>query len=162
MPSIPTTVPVVVLSALTGAVLALGAQRVPAQPSGPESLAVTEAEQPAYTFQDGKLTARLLLDPASVGASAATMTRLTALSGAGAPEHTHDGDELVYVLSGTASARVGQTSYELSPGMAMRVPANTPHEFAAAEQEGALEVLVIYAPGGAEQRFTKGERVQGD
>ena len=149
-----------VATLLVGVGLGLGTQRVLAQGAANRALVVSEASQPTYALQDGKLLAQILLDEASVGATAASMTRLTASPGASAPEHTHDGDELVYVIRGRAITRVGDETHELSAGMALRIPQGTPHELEVPEQDGALEVLVIYAPPGAEQRFEAGAIVE--
>ncbi len=150
------TVTLSALSALVGASLALGATQVLADTSPTPTHVVSTADQPTYALQDGKLLAQILLDEASVGGTAASMTRLVAHPGATAPEHTHDGDELVYVLHGRAITQLGETTYELGEGMAMRIPQGTSHSLTVPQQDTPLEVLVIYAAAGAEQRFKAG------
>jgi len=147
--------PLMVLSAALGATVALGARQVLAA-DAPAAVVLSTVDQPIYALQDGKLRAQILLDEASSGATAASMTRLVAQPGAGAPEHTHDGDELVYVLHGRAVTTVGQTTHELTQGMAMRIPKGAHHTLTVPEQDSPLEVLVIYATPGAEQRFKAG------
>ncbi len=48
--------------------------------------------------------------------------------GGSAPRHTHDGEEIGYVLEGTAIAEVeGQVPRELKAGDTFFIPPNTPH-----------------------------------
>ena len=146
-------------SMMVGAGLALGIRQGLAEEPAAKAYVVSVASQPIYALQDGKLLARILIDEASVGATAASMTMLTASPGANAPEHSHDGDELVYVIAGHAITRLAGATHELSEGMAMRIPRGMAHELFVPQQDSPLEVLVIYAIPGAEQRFKAGEMV---
>jgi quercetin dioxygenase-like cupin family protein len=49
--------------------------------------------------------------------------------GAGIPLHTHNVDEVVLVLAGTASFRLGDEEFELAAGDATWVAAGVPHRF---------------------------------
>jgi quercetin dioxygenase-like cupin family protein len=41
--------------------------------------------------------------------------------------HSHDSDELYYLLEGTATVRVGEETSEMSPGDLLRIPPNEVH-----------------------------------
>jgi len=47
--------------------------------------------------------------------------------GAIAPVHTHDEEQLGYVVSGTCEFTDGETHWELGPGDCYHAPAGTPH-----------------------------------
>lgn len=50
-------------------------------------------------------------------------------AGCGAlPRHTHEVDQLYYVLSGTMQVRLGHDEAEATPGSLVYIPAGTPHE----------------------------------
>ncbi len=61
--------------------------------------------------------------------------------GGTAPRHTHPGEELVYVLDGTATFDMaGQPTISLRPGDAFFIPANTPH---VAKNTGTVPVRLL-------------------
>ncbi|MBL8742153.1 MAG: cupin domain-containing protein [Myxococcales bacterium] len=74
-------------------------------------------------------------------------------AGAAIPEHEHTEWELLSVLSGGGSMRVGGAERTLSAGEQIAIPAKTKHAFNA----GTARTVVVqsYAPAGAEQRFKK-------
>jgi quercetin dioxygenase-like cupin family protein len=48
--------------------------------------------------------------------------------GAHLPPHTHDVEEALTVLEGTALSQIGDEKYELQPGDAVLLPANVTHQ----------------------------------
>jgi len=112
----------------------------------------------SYALQDGKLRVRILIDRERLGAEGAALSLLTAHPGAGTPLHEHVGsDEIVVVLEGTAKMLLGDVRLTLAPGSAFHIPAGTKHSMAV--ETDVLRVVQVYAPGGPEQRFKKGEAV---
>ena len=61
-------------------------------------------------------------------------------------EITHaDLDVLVHVLGGGGTLTVRGEARDLVGGMAVRLPAGTPHDFAAGEGEGGEDLVLFYA-----------------
>ena len=92
---------------------ALIAQATPAVPAAPSPLKRTMLQTKALVSNPGReaITAKAEL---SVGGTA--------------PRHSHSGEEIGYVLQGTAIAEVeGQPDRVLKAGDAFFVPPNTPH-----------------------------------
>ncbi len=117
----------------------------------------------AKTFRspDGLATIELLLEPPSGGAS--YLGRAVFLPGARSSVHQHpESEELVYVLSGSGTMTLGDTTLTVEKGMALRIPAGVIHSFIVGGEE-PMEIVQVYSPGGPEQRFraweqqTKGE-----
>lgn len=135
----------------------------PSSPPGadpPRPHTVAAADQPTYLLQDGRLGVQILLDSASAGTQDAALSLLTARDGAAAPEHTHDAAEVVYVLEGRAKMTVDGTAFEVGPGDAFYIPAAVRHTLDIPAGYGPLRVVQVYVPGGPEQRFKAGQRVQ--
>ena len=61
----------------------------------------------------------------------------------GTPQ-VHDDQEAVYVVSGEGELRVGDEIVALKPGVAVYVPADTPH---CGRRTGAVPVQIVYAHG---------------
>ena len=61
-----------------------------------------------------------------------TVGTLRILPGQTSIEESHEGDELVYMLSGSMSVQIDGVSSILTPGDAFYVPAGVPHSYAAA------------------------------
>jgi mannose-6-phosphate isomerase-like protein (cupin superfamily) len=61
------------------------------------------------------------------------------------PEETHDGDQIVYIVEGTAIVRVEGDAHEASPGACVLIPAGARHHV---RNPGVapLFFLTIYAP----------------
>ena len=66
------------------------------------------------------------IDAAS-GAQASSLLYLEVPAGHRAPWHTHTAEEIVYVLSGRAEARIGEERVVLEAGDAALIPAHAPH-----------------------------------
>jgi quercetin dioxygenase-like cupin family protein len=69
-----------------------------------------------------------LLDQASGGTHCA-INYIRTPSGGGSPAglHTHDVDQIFYILSGTMSVEVSGTEYQCPPGTLVVFPAGVPH-----------------------------------
>jgi len=113
-----------------------------------------------YATQDGKLWAQILIDREGLGAEGAALSVLTAHAGATSPLHEHVGsDEIVVVLEGSAKMILQGARLTLGPGSAIHIPASASHSMVVEADQPTLRVVQIYAPGGPEQRFKKGETV---
>jgi mannose-6-phosphate isomerase-like protein (cupin superfamily) len=72
----------------------------------------------------------------------------------GPPLHIHEErDELLFVLEGTLTIRVGDTTYDAGPGAAAWIPHGTPHAFAN-PSEAPARLIGICTPGGLEKSLT--------
>jgi quercetin dioxygenase-like cupin family protein len=93
--------------------------------------------------------------PAS-GASDAIVVRVMIATGSTLPAHSHDREEVLYVLSGIARYTIASVSGSLSAGDLVVVPANALHSFDAREDLDAIGVLAAgaktFAPDGTEFR----------
>ncbi len=75
--------------------------------------------------------------------------------GQGASPHFHPGiDQFCYMLHGTASVTIGDTTREIGAGEGCFFPADTPHVFTATGHE-PVRVLVVYGPP-----YNEGQRVE--
>ena len=83
---------------------------------------------------------------------ACTVMRMTVPAGAGAPPHTHPGDEALYVLRGEIEAHIGDDVVSATEGAQFYFPAGT-REFFTATTEASI--LATYSPGGIEQFFAE-------
>jgi quercetin dioxygenase-like cupin family protein len=76
-----------------------------------------------------------------------TVATLTLSAGKAGHRHTHGGDEVVYVRSGTLSVRAWTTEgtrvFELAPKDAAFIPAGTPHEYRNYEASPAEAVMGV-------------------
>ena len=79
-----------------------------------------------------------------------TVMEMTIPAGMGPPPHTHPGAEAVYVLDGTLRYNMGDETVEGSAGSFFYIPDGTLENF---EPIDTARILVIYAPGGAIDRF---------
>jgi quercetin dioxygenase-like cupin family protein len=64
-------------------------------------------------------------------------------AGDGIPLHTHDVDEAITILHGTADARLGDENQRIGPGAMVFIPAGTPHA-AANGGEGPLHIHAVF------------------
>jgi len=115
---------------------------------------------PTYRIAKGKGTATLLHN-ASTGSKQVALSRLTLDPGAEVPEHSHETGEWLYILSGSAQMTLQGQALTVKAGDAVCLHKGKKHS--ANVPPDAKEPLVavqVYSPAGAEQRFTKGEKVQ--
>lgn len=61
--------------------------------------------------------------------------------GARSASHTHDCDQVLVVVSGTARIETASEQHELSAGSVLLIPEGVPHVHATPEEEGAETVL---------------------
>jgi quercetin dioxygenase-like cupin family protein len=124
------------------------------------ALIIHGSDAPTHRIADGKGTATLFLN-ATNGSPEVALTGLTLEPGAKVPEHTHESGEWLYILSGTASFVVSGETLTAKDGDAIFIPKGAKHSAAvAADTKVPLVALQVYAPAGAEQRFTKGPKVE--
>jgi quercetin dioxygenase-like cupin family protein len=64
------------------------------------------------------------------------------------PEHTHENEQIGFVIRGTIRFTIGDETRELGPGGSWSIPSNVPHR-AEAGPDGAI-VAEAYAPGRAD------------
>ena len=89
---------------------------------------------------------------------ALTFMEFTIPVGMGPPVHTHEQDEVVYILEGTATYHLGDQVTEVGPGSTVFIPKGTAETF---EPKTTLRMLAIYSPGGADRFFAEaGEPAQ--
>ncbi len=62
-------------------------------------------------------------------------------SGGLAPPHSHPHEQVTYLLEGRAEVRVGEETYQLSPGDSVYVAPNRKHEMRALEDCRVLDVF---------------------
>lgn len=128
-------------------------------PGGKDRAPVTvhAPDLPTYSLQDGKLRVQILLDAES--GSSAALSILKAEAGASAPPHDHgQAEEMVYLLEGTVKMTLGEREFEAGPRTAFRVPGHADHQMEVAE--GPMIAVQMYLPGGPEQRFKAGKRIE--
>jgi quercetin dioxygenase-like cupin family protein len=122
----------------------------------PPNSKVTVAELDKATrlkVQNGKASARILLDEKLTGSAALSLSVVEFQPGAEVPRHTHPGaSEVLYVLTGGGELTVGSESMPYGAETALHIPADQPHggKFT---REGPTLAVQIYAPAGAEQRY---------
>ncbi len=138
--------------------LALSLILLSAPPAPPAGAVVERVNQPIHVIAEGKGGARVLLDESTApGLKEAAMTELVMLPGATVPEHTHDRSaELLYILEGTGTMRLGDRTVEVKPGMAIFIPAGMKHSLRVDTKIEPLRAVQVYTPGGPEQRFKQG------
>jgi len=58
----------------------------------------------------------------------------------------HEGEEFIFVISGTIRINYGKTSYELNPGESIYYDSVVPHDVHAVGEKTARILAVVYAP----------------
>ena len=81
----------------------------------------------AFQADPGRVTQRLL--DHDNGATSCSINCIKTPAGGGSPAgmHTHDVDQIYYILSGTMSVDVEGKEYEAGPGTLVVFPAGVPH-----------------------------------
>lgn len=104
---------------------------------------VDEVEE---TTAAGDNRLRLLVHQAKTGNKHCQLTLLRILPGHEFPRHLHpNSDDVIYILKGRATFKVGQEKFEVGPGDIVIAPEGVPHSavnFAAED----VEMLVFQAP----------------
>lgn len=88
-------------------------------------------------FQKGVAVSRTIVDK-----KAGTVTLFAFDEGEGLSEHTAPYDALVYMLDGTAEAKIGGTLYMPNEGDFVVMPANKPHALRAIKQFKMILIMV--------------------
>lgn len=121
---------------------------------------VKAAQAPAYRIADGNGLA-VLLHNATTGSTDVSVGLLELEPGAAVPEHKHDGAEHLVVLSGEAQLVLEKKTLTVGEGDAVFIPKGAAHSArVAADAKAPFKAVQVYAPAGAEQRFTKGTKVR--
>ncbi len=124
-----------------------------------KALVVHASGAPTHRIAEGKGTATLFLN-ATNGSPEVALTKLVLEAGAKVGEHTHDSGEWLYVLSGAGEFTVSGEKLSAKEGDAIFIPKGAKHSAGvAAGAKAPLVAVQVYAPAGAEQRFTKGPKV---
>ena len=90
-------------------------------------------------------TNRRLIGPETVGAKQVEMLLGVIEKGQGALPHAHPGiEQICYLLEGTATAQVGDESFEMQAGDTCFFPADVMHVFTVTS-DTPVKLLVIYA-----------------
>ncbi len=80
--------------------------------------------------------------------------------GVSTPWHTHEAEELAYIVSGRGVIAIGSESVAVAAGDAVVTPSDAPHQTSAAADED-LVVFWMYAPPGSEVRWLSDNPVEG-
>ena len=121
-------------------------------------VAVAPGEVKPLALEGGKLKVTPLLQSKRVVHARFYLGLLEARTGAELPTHVHDKQaEVLYVISGAATANVDGVSEEVGAGAALYLAAGTRHAMKASKDVRAVQ---LYAPAGPEQRFFSSARVR--
>jgi quercetin dioxygenase-like cupin family protein len=74
-----------------------------------------------------------------------TMAQTFLKRGALVPRHTHQAEQMIYVLQGALRLRVGDEIVTLREGEVLRVPAATPHQIEALDDTFVLDIQATEA-----------------
>jgi quercetin dioxygenase-like cupin family protein len=86
---------------------------------------IKSSETQTFEVQGNSMTK--LIAP-STGATEVMAWRAKLGVGAASPPHRHDVEEVIVVLSGSCTARIGEETHTLSAGDACLIPAGTLHQ----------------------------------
>ncbi|MBX3161296.1 MAG: cupin domain-containing protein [Deltaproteobacteria bacterium] len=107
------------------------------------------ASAKAYPRGGGQV--RIYAEPATTRSPSLAASVLELPAGAAIPEHVHAVEtEVLYVLAGAGTMKVGGIDLAVTPTSVVQVPANVPHAVATT---APLRAVQIYTPAGPEQRF---------
>ena len=99
------------------------------------------------------LAVNIKVSPATTGDAPFAMGTAE-LSGTNAGTHRNE-DEIIYFVSGTGSAFVGDRKVRIEPGVTMYVPRGVRHGFTS-EGDDPVRFVWVIAPTGLEERFRAG------
>ena len=94
---------------------------------------------------------RLLATPESIGTRGVSMGMSIYGLGMSAPWHSHQGEELIFILHGKGKFRTRTQEVEVTAGTVVYFPPGDEHQL---ENSGSqsLEFIFVYAPPGQELR----------
>ena len=132
----------VVVGAIALAVLGVTASTAVARPPARPHAALPAAQQGA---QASPLKRTILQQHALSASGRDGVQALVEMAAGGvAPRHTHNGEELGYIVEGTAVLEVaGQAAQPLKPGDSFFIPAATPHLVRSTGTVG-LKLVAVY------------------
>lgn len=96
--------------------------------------------------QEGAAWVRVLMAPEE-GMARVSITQVDLASGSATPEHSHDTDQMVYVLEGEALFTAAGEAHRLAAGDLIYVPAGQLHQHHCAGP-GTLRQLSLFVPPG--------------
>ncbi|MBI3802111.1 MAG: cupin domain-containing protein [Deltaproteobacteria bacterium] len=108
-----------------------------------------------YIEPASKSELRVVIDQHLGGTKDVTVADLVIPPGVDVPDHLHQSTEIFYILSGELEQTSEGKVQKLTAGMACLVPANTTTHHKVTSKE-PVHALVIWAPGGEEQRVVGG------
>ena len=116
-------------------------------------------EDAAYhTSPDKRIGAKILADPAKVGPSMSSLVHLTYLPGAHITSHRHVYvTEIIYVLEGNLTLRIGEEIKILGPNSTAYIPAKSFHEYLN-DSTDVVKFLQYYSPSGPEEEYRNWEK----
>ena len=123
-----------------------------------ESFVTLPGQEPVWNMAPGR-TAALKLQNEQTGQSVMAFEEITP-PGTETPLHLHhDSDEVMYVLSGHYSFKVGDQASSGGPGTCVFMPRGVPHAW---KNRGAAigRAFFIYTPGEAGKVFEESVRLQ--
>ena len=107
-----------------------------------------------YIEPHSKSQLKILIDENLGGTKDVTIADLVIPVGVDVPDHVHQSTEIFYILSGELEQTSEGKAQKLTAGMACVVPANTTTHHKVTSKK-PVHALVIWAPGGEENRVTK-------
>lgn len=112
--------------------------------------------QQTATYVDpvSKSAIRVVINEQLGGTKEVSIAELEIPPGVDVPDHVHQSTEIFYVLSGELEQTSEGKVQKLTAGMAALVPANTTTHHKVTSKE-PVRALVIWAPGGEEQRIVQ-------
>lgn len=116
-------------------------------------------EDAAYhTSPDKRIGAKIIADPAKVGPSMSSLVHLTYLPGAHITSHRHVYvTEVIYVLEGNLTLRIGEEIKVLGPNSTAYIPAKSFHEYLN-DSTDVVKFLQYYSPSGPEEEYRNWEK----
>lgn len=104
----------------------------------PEIVTISEVEpEQLYDFQQ-----RLVFSPARRGEGFLKFAVTTGRAGAKSVAHAHPRDEIAMTLRGHAILRIGEETYDMVPGTAVRIPPGVEHSVEVISDD--WEVAAVY------------------
>lgn len=147
------TLTLVLAIALFGATttVAQASEKQKTKPASANFIAFDDAEY--HTSPDKRIGAKILVDPAKVGPSIATMVHLTYLPGAHIGSHRHVFvTEIIHVLEGNLTLRISDEVKVLGPNSTAYIPAKAFHEYMN-DSTDVVKFLQYYSPSGPEEEY---------
>ncbi len=148
--------PILSLSRWTGlaAILAGLVSMVPTVLAEEVSRFVHPEQATTYIDPVTKTEVTILIDQHLGGTTELTLGYLVVPPGVDVPNHIHQSTETFYMLSGEMEQTSEGKVQTLTAGMACLVPANTTTRHTVKSKD-PVHALVIWTPGGEEERITK-------